>query len=327
MSVGSLAGVRQRWVACDGPVVPLAGRGPRRWRDVVTNRGRVVAVTWSDDADPVDLGSFRDAVEGVERCAVPGVRVEHALWTDGSRLDDAWCRCLGERDVLVGLSADGVVSDDRRGRAAARRRMADAVRLLRRHGVACVIVCAVHAGNAGRPLDAYRYFRDELGVGHVQFLPVVERVGEGPRVGRAGVSERTVRPEQWAAFLVAVFDEWVRRDVGRQFVQVFEEALGAWVAAGRRPRAVRAGAERLPLYCRCCPVLFACGGGRPGDRFVESPDGESGLDYLCAGYREFFDHVGQPMRVMAALVRGGRDAAEIMKVIARYERERPAPAG
>ncbi|WP_346049163.1 hypothetical protein [Actinomadura chokoriensis] len=280
-----------------------------------------MTVTWLDARGPVDLGSFRDAVERAERRARPGTRVEHALWTTGARLDDAWCRFLAARDFLVGLSADGT---------AAGRLLPETARRLRLHGVDCNVLYRVHAGNADAPVDVYRYCRDELGVRHVQFIPVVERAGENRRAagrGRAGgsaVSARTVRPEQWAAFLVAVFDEWVRRDVGRQHVQVFEEALTAWTAAARRPRASRAGWERLPLYCRCCPVLFACGGGRPGHRFVESPDGESGLDYLCAGYREFFDHIDQPMQVMAALLRSGRDIAEVMAVIARYEHERQA---
>ncbi|NVI89171.1 hypothetical protein [Actinomadura sp. BRA 177] len=272
-------------------------------------------MTWLDGREPVDFGSFRDAVELAERHVEPGTRVEHALWTTGARLDDTWCRFLAERDFLVGLSADGT---------AARRLLPETARRLRRHGVGCNVLYPVHAGNADEPVDAYRYFRDELGVRHVQYIPVVERIGEPRRAGGTAVSARTVRPEQWAAFLVAVFDEWVRRDVGRQHVQIFEQALTAWTAAERRPRPPRAGCERLPLYCRCCPVLFACGGGSPGNRFVTSPHGEPGLDYLCAGYRQFFDHIDQPMQVMAALLRSGRDAAEVMTVIARYEHERQA---
>ncbi|WP_138650042.1 hypothetical protein [Actinomadura soli] len=284
-----------------------------------------------DGGDPVSLGAFRKAVESAERHAGPGAEVEHELCTTGARLDDAWCRFLAERDVLVGLSVDGdlAAQTSAEGVALAHRRILGAAQLLRRHGVDCNVVCRVHAGNAGRPQELYRCFRDEIGVRHVQFLPIVERSapvrrGGHLRAGPATVSERTITPEQWGAFLVAVFDEWVRRDVGRQFVKIFEDTLAAWSTATRRPRAARAGGERLPLDCRCCPVLFACEGGRPADRFAESPDGEPGLNYLCAGYREFFDHVDQPMRVMAALLRGGRDAGAIMNVMARYERERPA---
>ncbi|NEA29689.1 hypothetical protein [Actinomadura bangladeshensis] len=310
----------ERWLPCDGPVVPLSGPGRVRWRESRGARRRTMTMTWLDGREPVDLGSFRDAVERAERRAGPGTRVEHALCTTGARLDDTWCRFLAARDFLVGLSADDT---------AGRRLLPETARRLRLHGVDCNVLYRVHAGNADDPVGVYRYCRDELGVRHVQFIPVVERVGEARRAGRrraggSAVSARTVRPEQWAAFLVAVFDEWVRRDVGRQHVQIFEEALTAWTAAARRPRTARAGWERLPLYCRCCPVLFACGGGSPGNRFVESPDGEPGLAYLCAGYREFFDHIDQPMQVMAALLRSGRDVAEVMTVIARYEHERRA---
>ncbi|MFI0370130.1 hypothetical protein ACH35V_19855 [Actinomadura sp. 1N219] len=284
-----------------------------------------------DDGDRVSLGAFREAVESADRHTGAGAKVEHALCTSGGRLNDAWCRFLAERDVLVGLSVDGGMATrtSAGGGAVAHQQTFEAAQLLRRHGVDCNVVCLVHAGNADHPYELYRCFRDEIGVRHVQFLPFVERTDPVPRGGRlrarpATVSERTIAPEQWGAFLVAVFDEWVRRDVGRQFVKIFEDTLAAWSAATQRPRAARAGWERLPLDCRCCPVLFACEGGRPVDRFAESPHGEPGLNYLCAGYREFFDHVDQPMRVMAALLRGGRDADAIMKVMARYERERPA---
>ncbi|MFI0405550.1 hypothetical protein [Actinomadura sp. 3N508] len=277
------------------------------------------------------LDAFQKAVENADRRAEPGAKVEHALCTSGAGLNDAWCRFLAERDMLVGLSVDGAMATQNsvEGGTVAHRQMFEAARLLRRHGVDCNVVCLVHAGNADRPHELYQCFRDGIGIRHVQFLPVVERTdpirrGGDLRAGPPTVSERTITPEQWGAFLVAVFDEWVRHDVGRQFVKIFEDTLASWSAATRRPRAARAGGERLPLDCRCCPVLFACEGGRPADRFAESPHGEPGLNYLCAGYRRFFDHVDQPMRVMAALLRGGRDADAIMKILARYERGRPA---
>ena len=66
--------------------------------------------------------------------------------------------------------------------------------------------------------------------------------------------------------------------------------------------------DTLPGYCLTCDVRFACNGGCPKDRFTLTPDGEPGLHYLCAGYKDFFHHVDGPMRVMAALLRQGRDA-------------------
>jgi uncharacterized protein len=72
--------------------------------------------------------------------------------------------------------------------------------------------------------------------------------------------------------------------------------------------------DTLPKYCRDCEVLFACYGECPRNRFTDAPDGESGLNYLCAGYRMFFNHIDGPMRRMAGLLRNGRFADEIMTI-------------
>lgn len=77
--------------------------------------------------------------------------------------------------------------------------------------------------------------------------------------------------------------------------------------------------DSLPQYCRDCDVRFACNGGCPRNRFIETPDGEQGLNYLCAGYKAFFTHVDKPMRMMADLLRQGRYADEVMTVLAQEE--------
>jgi uncharacterized protein len=96
--------------------------------------------------------------------------------------------------------------------------------------------------------------------------------------------------------------------------------------------------DTLPRYCRECEVRFACHGGCPKNRFIETPDGESGLNYLCAGYKAFFNHVDRPMRIMAELLRRNRAPAEIVQVLAaeeaqmqaalaKAERNDPCPCG
>ena len=72
--------------------------------------------------------------------------------------------------------------------------------------------------------------------------------------------------------------------------------------------------DTLPRHCRECEVLFACYGECPRNRFAEAPDGEAGLNYLCAGYRKFFNHIDGPMRSMAGLLKSGRFADEIMTI-------------
>jgi len=96
--------------------------------------------------------------------------------------------------------------------------------------------------------------------------------------------------------------------------------------------------DTLPAYCRACPVKFACHGECPRNRFIETPDGEAGLNYLCAGYKAFFTHVDRPMRQMATLLRQGRYADEVMGIlaaeaatlraaVARAGRNDPCPCG
>jgi uncharacterized protein len=74
--------------------------------------------------------------------------------------------------------------------------------------------------------------------------------------------------------------------------------------------------DTLPQYCRECPVKFACHGECPRNRFIETPAGEPGLNYLCAGYKAFFTHIDRPMRLMATLLRQGRFADEAMAILA-----------
>ena len=81
--------------------------------------------------------------------------------------------------------------------------------------------------------------------------------------------------------------------------------------------------DTLPQYCRKCEVLFACFGECPRNRFIHTPDGEPGLNYLCAGYKQFFKHINPSMRIMTDLLRNGHYADEIMQVLAAEEVQKP----
>ena len=89
--------------------------------------------------------------------------------------------------------------------------------------------------------------------------------------------------------------------------------------------------DALPRYCRECDVRFACHGECPKNRFILTPDGEPGLNYLCAGFKEYFHHVAFPMKLMAGLIRRGRDAKEVMLALERafagVQRNDPCPCG
>lgn len=308
------------------------------------------------------LDFFRQAVALQERYRRPGMRILNTLQTNATKLDDEWCAFLARHEFLVGVSLDGpeALHDayrvDKGGGPTFRSVMAG-LRLLKAHGVEWNALTTVHAANAPHPLDVYRFLRDEAGAPFIQFIPIVEH-----RPG-LGLTDRSVSAEAYGRFLATVFDEWVRRDVGKVFVQIFDVALAAWVGAppglcvfaetcgtavamehngdlyacdhfvqpGHRLGNLRDHTladmmdsspqrtfgedkrDTLPRYCRECEVRFVCNGGCPKDRLATTPDGEPGLNVLCAGYRRFFNHIRPAMEYMADALRRGRPPAAIME--------------
>ncbi|MGD1053705.1 MAG: anaerobic sulfatase maturase, partial [Candidatus Dormibacteria bacterium] len=169
------------------------------------------------------LGFFRRVVELQQRLLPEGWSCLNNLQTNGTRLDGEWAAFLAEQGFAVGISIDGPARlhdrsrPDRHGLPSHARTMHGLARL-RDHGVEPDVLCTLNARTASAPLEVYRFFLAE-GVRWVQFLPVVERAGGG------AVTERSVSPAAMSAFLRAIFDEWVRHDVGRIAVQNFAEAL------------------------------------------------------------------------------------------------------
>ena len=346
-----------------------------------------VTLAWQG-GEPTLMGLdfFRRALE-VERDALPeGWQVERTIQTNGTLLDDEWAAFLAENNVLVGLSIDGPreLHDAYRHDGAGRPvfdQVEAAARLLQKHGVEFNVLCTVNAANASHPLDVYRYFRDELGARYLQFIPIVE-VAAPPADGVAGtVTDRSVAGLAYGVFLSAIFDEWVRHDVGEMFVQFFDGVLAAYVRGdsslcvlrptcgdgvalehngdlyscdhfvdtphllgnimetptgelvrGAQQRAFgEAKRDTLPRYCRECEFLFACNGECPKNRLLLTPDDEPGLNWLCDGLKYFFAHTDRRMKMMAALLQEGREAPDIMQILAeetaRTGRNDPCPCG
>ncbi len=346
-----------------------------------------VTLAWQG-GEPTLMGLdfFRRARAAEEGCVPASMAVERTLQTNGVLLDDEWCAFLAENDYLVGLSIDGprelhdAYRHDLGGRPVFDRVVA-AARRLQKHGAEFNVLCTINAANARHPLDVYRFFRDELGARFVQLIPIVE-VETPPADDRPGtVSERSVRPEDYGDFLNAVFDEWVRRDVGEMFVQTFDGVLAAYVrgvsslcifqptcgegvalehngdlyscdhfvdppyllgnimetpvgdlARSERQRAFgQAKQKTLPAFCRACTYLFACNGECPKNRILLTPDGEPGLNWLCAGLTAFFAHTDRRMRLMADILARGDEAPEIMDLLAAEARTTgrndPCPCG
>ncbi|MFV0428310.1 MAG: anaerobic sulfatase maturase [Arachnia sp.] len=196
------------------------------------------------------LEFFREAVCLAEELRRPRQQVRHTIQTNATLIDDQWARFLAEHNFLVGVSIDGPpeLHDRYRVNKAGRGTYEQVVRgwrALQRHGVEANILCTVNAVNGDHPLQVYRHFRDDLGADFMQFIPIVERFEAGSEAvaeaswrdpqGRfvlyrqtgTKVSSRSVLPGQYGDFLIAVFDEWVGRDVGSVYVQDFDVALGA----------------------------------------------------------------------------------------------------
>ena len=175
--------------------------------------------------------------------------ITNSLQTNGTLLDDEWCRFLKQHGFMVGISLDGPreVHDryrhDRAGNGTFDSVMRG-LRLLKKHGVAFNVMASVARETASKPLDVYRFFKDE-GVEFIQFAPIIERLpGASDRelgLGLAAppvldgqernreVTPWTVIPEEYGDFLIAIYEEWVRHDVGTVFVMNFEWALNAWI--------------------------------------------------------------------------------------------------
>jgi uncharacterized protein len=212
-----------------------------------------VTVAWQG-GEPTLMGLpfFARALELVEKHRRPGQVVQQTFQTNGLLLDDDWCAFFKKHDFLVGLSVDGprelhdAYRLDRRGQGTFERVMAG-WRHLRAHDVPFNVLCTVNAANQGRGREVYRFFRDELSAQWIQFIPIVERATEetlavanqgwSDRPGRAPrplytqtgdlVTERSVGGREYGQFLIDVFEEWVRRDVGRVYVQLFDVTLEA----------------------------------------------------------------------------------------------------
>ena len=292
--------------------------------------------------EPTTLGLdyFRKIVALERKHQPAGCQILNGIQTNGTLLDDDWCRFLAAEGFAVGISLDGPPEmHDRYRRTKDGRPVHEQAmrgyRLLRQHQVPCEILGVVGAHNVEFPSDVYRFFR-QLEAPYLSFLPLVERRPEA----KGGVSERTVPAEAWGSFLCAVFDEWVARDIGRVKIQILEEAvrpafqqehtlcifkevcggvpvvehngdfyccdhytdrehrlgniretpLARLLDSPAQQAFGRAKLDTLPHCCQTCDVRAMCNGECPKNRFLQTPDGESGLNYLCAGYKRFFTH-------------------------------------
>jgi uncharacterized protein len=251
-----------------------------------SHRTPEVTVAWQGgEPTLMRLDFFKKAVEIANRYKGPGQNVQHTFQTNGILLDDEWCTFFKENNFLIGLSVDGPreIHDAYRvdrGAKGTFYRVMEGWKALRRHKVDFNILCTVHAANEKHGREVYRFFRDELHADWIQFIPIVERAsrdtidianqGWAKQAGRSRllytqngtmVTERSVGGRRYGQFMIDVFEEWVRHDVGEVFVQLFDVTLEAYT-----------GRHLLCMHAPTCgygPALEHNGDLYSCDHFVE----------------------------------------------------------
>lgn len=201
------------------------------------NAQRVPEVTFGwQGGEPTLMGLdfFKRAVRLQKKYARPGMQIYNTLQTNGTLLNDEWGKFFYENSFLIGLSLDGppqlhnTYRIDKEGNPTFAR-VKKGLDILKRYNIEFNILTCVHAANAEYPLEVYRFLRDEIGTKFIQFIPIVERDNDTGFQEGNKITSRSVTGRQYGKFLITIFNEWVRRDVGRVFVQIFDIALGAWL--------------------------------------------------------------------------------------------------
>jgi uncharacterized protein len=301
----------------------------------------VINFSWHG-GEPLLAGiDFYRKVLNIQRRHKPvGSAIINGIQTNGTLLDEEWCRFLSAEKFIIGMSIDGpgeMHNNHRRTKTGGTtlKMVLNGYELLMKHGVIPEILCVVNSGNVKYPLVIYDFFK-ELGTKFITFLPLVER-----QTGTiSGVSDDSVPSEEFGFFLSTIFDEWVEKDIGEIKIQIFEEAARTafnqdhtlcifkencggvpvlehtgdfyscdhyvsndYLLGNIRDKTLTyfldsesqktfgmAKSKTLPEYCIGCEVRPMCNGECPKNRFILTPDGEAGLNYLCSGYKYFFNH-------------------------------------
>ena len=336
--------------------------------------GHVLFVWHGGEPTLRPLSFYQRAME-LQRKYAGGRHIENALQTNGLRLTPEWCRFLRDNKWLVGISIDGPQSihdayrRDAQGRPTWQRVM-EAIRMMQHYGVEWNAMAVVNNLNVKRPEDFYRFFK-KIGCHYIQFTPIVERKASpdsgllSPDEVGGRMTEMSVTPTEWGEFCCRVFDEWIKKDVGSTFVQLFDATLANWVGVtpGLCTMAKECGHAGVmeangdlyscdhfvfPAYrlgnirehtliemmygakqsqfsarkykglsqkCRQCQWQRVCHGECPKNRILQDPQDLRPLNYLCEGYRMFFDHVAPKMNIMANLYRQGLPPADVMNFV------------
>ena len=334
-----------------------------------------VLFTWHGGETLMRPLSFYQKVIELQKKYATGRTIDNCIQTNGTLLNDEWCDFFHNNHCLVGVSIDGPQDfhdeyrKNKQGKPSFVKVM-QGIKLLKKHQVEWNAMAVVNDYNADYPLEFYHFFKD-LECHYIQFTPIVERIhlnSDGRYLANVLQKEEkladfSVTPEQWGNFLCTLFDEWVKNDVGKYFIQIFDATLANWMGTQpgvctMAPTCGHAGVmefngdvyacdhfvfpefklgniyeksliemmygdkqsrfglqkrDALPAQCKACKYLFACNGECPKNRFLTTEDGEFGLNYLCKGYYQFFDHIAPYMDFMKKELLAERAPANVMK--------------
>ncbi|MCH5238781.1 MAG: anaerobic sulfatase-maturation protein [Muribaculaceae bacterium] len=316
------------------------------------------------------LNFYRKVMELEEKYA-GGREVCNTIQTNGTLINEEWCEFLQQAGWLVGVSVDGPqhlhdIYRVRHNGESSFPALMEGIELLNRYKVEWNILATVNAANAEHPLEVYNFLKS-LGTPFLQFTPVVERLKRDGMLANQSeenvkLADFSVKPLQWGRFMCEIFDEWVQKDVGTYYVQLFDATLAnkigeqspvctmapdcgtalavefngdvyscdhfvfpryklgnihkkeLWQMAQSGSQMLFGKSKRgsLPKECRECRYLWACNGECPRNRFVKTSEKGRNLNYLCDGYKLFFEHVDPAMEFMKNELLAGRPPANIM---------------
>ena len=329
--------------------------------------------------EPTLLGvEYFDKIVNLQKQYAGSKKIGNTFQTNGVLIDEKWSEFFAKNDFLVGISIDGPeeIHDKYRimkGGQPSFKKVLKGINHLKKYKVEFNTLTCVSKTNEDEPLKVYNFLK-EIGSGYIQFIPIVERLAQDPLGNElklispsytksASITEYSVDPLKYGKFLSSVFDEWVRKDVGRYFVQIFDVALEAWfglkpnlcvfseicgnamaiehngdlyscdhfvypenklgnilndllqtmVESGKQMKFGLDKKMKLTDYCKKCDYLFACNGECPKHRFIKTPDDEEGLNYLCKGYKYFFNHIDEAMSFMVYELQNRRPPKNVMK--------------
>ena len=333
-----------------------------------------VLFTWHGGETLMQPIAFYQKALELQRIYARGRHIDNCIQTNGTLITPEWCQFFRANGFLVGVSIDGPQEfHDKYRRTTANQptfhKVMKGIDMLNQYGVEWNALAVVNDFNVDHPLEFYHFFK-EIGCHYIQFSPVVERniqrsdgLHLAPGMQEGGeLMDFSITPLQWGQFLCAIFDEWVRHDVGEYYIQLFDATLANWVGeapgvcvlakecghagvmehngdvyscdhfvypeyllgnlhdktitemmySAKQNEFAQIKSRMLPQQCKECRFLFACNGECPKNRFVRDRYGNPGLNYLCPGYRQFFEHVAPYMDFMANELLNNRAPANIM---------------